>query len=414
MNQELEQLKQIRKSLLDPSQIASAENKVWDKAPFAQSFDQIEPSTGAQFFESLKPASYKIERTTLSNPDQEFDVVIGGLCSIFTGDFPWAKRKKDLPFIVSTIRMDQIVETVGAVKNKPTLAVIEDSLFAQMCNADVKIFQAQTREAEIRIKRWLKLTAGSADLTIVRTSDIDKIKGGLEEAVKYLANDILRIPGFAKMDSAKVLLMYTSLWPQLLKNLGYLDSEKVICIEPVPHFIADRRFPNASLQNAFEDFIEWLEDEPYGQTGSFNQNFNIAGFTPSLTGSQSKRKTRLLSYDKVPNAGYHFSGRSFYSWVEILRSSLRGLPFPLRNSSIFAQGVNWGLWNPEIRQALVELCQLEKQYYQEKKSIYWDDNSPPKTATKKLKRKFKQSTYRARHSLYIQLSTTLREVLGKI
>lgn len=304
----------------------------------------------------LSPSSLKLERISrLDSPE----VVIGGLCSIFTGDLI-AGNLKDA---VSQVRMDQVVESVGNVSGKPTFIIIEDSFFERLTGLPRIDIQRQAKTAATCINRWLTLSIGQPpDMRFAYTSD-SAVEKGLADAVGYLAADILKNPNFQRIQAAPILMMYTSFWPELLSSLGIIPSSNVICVEPIIHFIDDRSFPDQRLNRAYLDFLQWLGDNPYGENESRNQTFGIAGFLESYSGDQTKKRTRLLPFTDVPTT------ENYRRWTEQLSINAERFPFPLRNSLVFAEAVNWGLWDPEIREFVGALIGFEEEYYAAKKSI---------------------------------------------
>ena len=348
-NQEL--LSTIRSSLFDASRNQSDAFAKWRIGSEAIAIDEL------PFTNIVQTASSKVER--ISQIPENPSAIIGGLCSIFTGDL---NTKEFRSTASKLLRMDQIVEAVGNVRGTPTFVIFEDSFFEKLTNISRTQFQMQAKEAAGRITRWLRLSTGEQpDLRTAYTSD-PRIESRLANAVSMMAYDILKKPQFAKIQAAPVLMMYTSYWSDILSSLGIIESKDVICIEPTIHFIDDRTLPDP-LIGAYYEFLQWLKDNSYGERGSSNASYGIAGFLESYTGDMSKKRTRLLPYNEVPNT------QNVQDWIEMLDRNTKVFPFPLKNSTLFAEAVNWGLWNQSIQQALYMLIVLEKQYYEEKKQM---------------------------------------------
>ncbi|MBU1322948.1 hypothetical protein KKE48_02505 [Patescibacteria group bacterium] len=380
---------EIYNSLFDQSKLDKASAQPWRIGADARPID----------------SSFKIEDPRIiraSKLPEDFSITIGGLCSIFTGDLGTNLEKK----AVNLIRMDQIVEAVGTVKDKPAFIIIEDSFFEKLTGIEQKMFQQQGKEAVVRIEKFLKLTNPSlTNLYFSFTSDVALDKG-LKDLVKYFSSDILKNPNFSKIQAAPVLLMYTGFWPQLLNQLGFIPSASVVCVEPVNHFVDDRLLPD-SLTTAYWDFLNWLENNPYGVNKSVNSNFGIAGFQESIAIDGTQRRSRLLNFSSVPNT------QNWLTWTkDNLENYLMMFPFPLKNNPIFISGVNWGLSNPEINQSLRKLISLESSYYQEKKET-------PKTQrnrewAKKLKQEFRSETKNDITLICDQTGKIIQQILGNL
>jgi hypothetical protein len=346
------------------------------------------------------PIDSKVERKTLF-PSGEISV-LGGLCSIFTGDLAGDFRNQELA--TTLVRMDQIVESVGSTIKYDKAVVIEDSFFNRLTGIPLPQLQRQADKATERIARWLNVSSQNPQrLITIRTSDIG-VEKALYESVKYFSNFVFNNPDFEKIRYAPVLMMYTSCWPNILNQLGYIKTKNNIVIEPVDHFIDDRSFPSWSLQKAYYNFLDWLKNNPYGKRGSSNESLGIAGFLETYEGQESKRRTRMLPFTEVPNT------QNYDQWIRKVQQAVAQFPFPLRNSLIFTEGVNFGYWNGEVIKSLSTLTVQETEYYSIRKST-------PKWARSEawaaqLKKQFEERSKPALKTVADIVSDTLLAVLG--
>jgi len=400
MIREQETINQINNSLFDAGQIEKRANAEWRLGVNASTIENFDSEQARRYKDLLAPCSAKIER--FSPLPNNIDAVIGGLCSVFTGDLPLIQKQGGT--IVSQIRMDQAVEAVGNVDGKDSLIVVEDSLFTDLTSISLSDFEAQTELAVRVIKRWFEIsTDNPGDLIVVKTST-PAVEQGLQELVSFMANDVLRNPDFEDIQSAPILLMYTSFWAELLNALGYLPSSRVACVEPVVHFVDDRMFPDVRLENAYYDFLEWLKDNPNGICGSRNEAFGVAGFRESVSGCQNKGRTRINPYWEVPNT------RNYKEWCMKLERQKVLFPFPLRNSLLFAEAVNWGLWNSGVVQNLSALCRLEDEYYKQRKGTPKSERS--KEWSEQLKASFQGRAQIYLNDLSAEVTKIISFVLG--
>jgi len=380
---------EIYQSLFDQSKINRATAQPWRIGIDAQPID----------------GSFPINDPRISRASQlpeNYSAIIGGLCSIFTGDLGTDLEKS----AVNLIRMDQIVEAVSTTRDKPAFIIIEDSFFEKLTGINQKIFQQQGKEAANRIETWLKLINPSlTNLYLAFTSNVALDKS-LKDLVKYFSLDILRNPNFSKIEAAPVLLMYTGFWPQLLNQLGFIPSPDVVCIEPINHFVDDRLLPD-NLTTAYWDFLNWLKDNPYGVKKSANANLGIAGFQESIAIDGTQKRSRMFPYNEVPNT------QNWGSWIEInLYNNLEQFPFPLKNNPIFISGVNWGLFNPVINQSLQKLVYLESSYYQIKKETLKTQKSPE--WAEKLRQKLQQESENDLVIVCDQIGKIIKQILGDV
>lgn len=380
---------EIYNSLFDQSKLDKASTQPWNIGADAKPIDGSFPINDPRI-------------TRASRLPKNYNTIIGGLCSIFTGDL----GDNFDPRTASLLRMDQIVEAVGTAKNKQAFIIIEDSFFEILTRIDRQKFQQQGQEATKRIERWLNLiNPTSPNLNFAFTSNLALDKN-LKDLVRYFSADVLKNPNFSKIDTAPVLLMYTGFWPQLLNQLGFIPSPNVVCIEPINHFVDDRLLPD-NLTSAYWDFLNWLKDNPYSVNKSANSNIGIAGFQESIVTDGTQKRSRLFPFSSVPNT------QNWRSWIENnLKNYLIQFSFPLKNNPIFISGVNWGLFNPEINQSLQKLVKLEASYYQTKKET-------PKTQksrewAEKLRQKFQQEAETDTTLICNQTGKIINQILGDL
>lgn len=337
--------KEIYNSLFDRSKLISAVETPW------------RIGSDANIDTSPKPlGDPRIAR--LSQLPENFTTVIGGLCSIFSGDLLSKDTNRQA---AKVIRLDQIVEAVGTLPGKPSFIIIEDSFFENLTGINRTQFQQQGKTAALRIEKWLRLiNPNFTELYFAFTSNVQLDKG-LKDLVGYFATDIIKNPNFTKIAAAPVLLMYSGFWPKLLNSLGFIPSSDVVCIEPINHFVDDRKLPG-NLTGAYWDFLDWLKDNPYGSQESINANIGIAGFQESITVDGTQRRSRMLPFTQVPNT------LNYQNWtIENLIENLDQFPFPLKNNPIFISAVNWGIFDQDIYQNLVMLANSEFNYYCQRK-----------------------------------------------
>ena len=293
--------------------------------------------------------------------------IIGGLCSIFSGDLIGQDTN---PQTANIIRLDQIVEAVGTLPGKPSFIIIEDSYFENLTGIRQEKFQEQGKKAATGIEKWLRLiNPDITDLFLAFTSNAQLDKE-LKDLVGYFSSDVIKNPNFSKIQAAPVLLMYTGFWPQLLNQLGFIPSPDVVCIEPINHFVDDRLLPDI-LTKAYWDFLGWLKDNPYGVKPSANANMGVAGFQEPIAVDGTQRRSRILPFTQVPNT------QNYETWAtENIFNNLWQFPFPLKNNPIFISGVNWGLADQEINSWLQNLVKWEQYYYQNKQTTSKEKRTP--------------------------------------
>lgn len=419
MNLERETLYRIKEAALEKNKLDPyLETDQWKLGPETTSIYRLTPEQQQRIDSLLAPASRKLMRVSpaieaLNNKP----TVIGGLCSSATGD-----NNADTPFY-KFLRMDQITEAVG-ITSLPTLIVIEDDYFARLRGAPLPELKKQAQDAEKRMQRWAKVSMGKPlDLTVMLTSD-PKITQGLTELVKYVANDVLRNPNFARLSRAPILLMYTQYWPELLASLQRINSGNTVCLEPVNHFNDNGGFSRTlpQLQKAYQDFIYWLRNNPPGLPGA-NKQFLAAGFLEAIEGDQTKRTTRDLPYDLVPNT------LNWQEWTNKLKVESSRFPFPLKGNILFSEAINWLLWDEEAVEILNTLATLESEYKAEKKRAkeknnkeilrMREQNEPVNDLVDSFQQNsqrrqagYQEKSQRLMNALSAKISGVLQEVLG--
>lgn len=315
----------------------------------------IQENQRIEWYKSLGSLQYK----TVALAGKPADTCIGGLCIVYSGDLSELMKgslpdgtkiddiKKLKEFLDKLPRLDQIVESIGPTTAKTYMVVYEDSLFANLLSNrlgfDRKLLEQILKEVSIRsselIKKWITLTSGNSSVIDVYTSDI-------EEAIKTYLSQLAKENGSVlDRESNKVDLMYTYLWPKLLRNLGYIDTEDVVCSEPVQHFIE-----TFSQQSGIQGF---LKTNPWGK--GKNTNFSVAGFlpSPSLNGNGNSRQDNIYATFTANTRRTQI--------IKIVKEACTN-PFPLSQNPIVKVGYSYLYFLGSVRDSITELCELEKEY----------------------------------------------------
>ncbi|MFH0837170.1 MAG: hypothetical protein V1870_03505, partial [Candidatus Aenigmatarchaeota archaeon] len=182
-------------------------------------------------------------------------------------------------------------------------------------------------------------------LTNVYTSDIEDY---LKKYVALLSEDSGKP---LTLNLNNVDLMYTYLWPKLLKECGYIDTEEVFCSEPIQHFI--------ETFNTIDGIENFLYQNPWG--AGKNNGFGIAGFLPgpSLNGSGN---SRMDTIDISFTAGNRRN--QLIKTVKIACSN----PYPLTENPIIKLGYSYLYFSETIRKKIADAIQLETEYRKTKSS----------------------------------------------
>ncbi|MBI2543098.1 MAG: hypothetical protein HYW24_02855 [Candidatus Aenigmarchaeota archaeon] len=294
------------------------------------------------------------------------NTTIGGLCVVYSGDLNYlmkgtlpdglkitkpqdiARWSRNLP------RLDQIVDSIGPTTSDTYLCVFEDSFFASLISNQLglsqgelaKVFRDVSERSSEIVKKWLSLSTGrSIKFVPVYTSDIDDL---LQEYVVRLAGEVGN-QKILRAEKSKINMMYTYLWPALLKRAGYLQDENVLCCEPFQHFL-EVALPS---RNGYYGIDEFLEDNPWGY--GKNSRFQTAGFVPmiSLDGQTFARQTPYTESVNQANAK-----------KKLVDSVQRGFnqPFPLNQNPIVKESVNLLFPFEDSRQLIRDVAEIEKEY----------------------------------------------------
>jgi hypothetical protein len=235
-------------------------------------------------------------------PKLEFDpnktTVLGGICSLYPAHLS-VINETSLQTWRTVVgfeewlrlwypRIDQIHNTVGIPSNmcKKIIYICEDSLFARRIykSTSLKIDEIQQALKSVHndlghraICNWIRSFGYKGEIEVMYTSDIEK---ELELGLRFWERDL----GFSfnnkERDGAKVKLMYTGIW---LDILGINDS--AIIYEPADHMYLD----------GFSKLKPWFDKNNYG-TG-INKNLGIIGFLPFWS---QQGMTRSLASGWIP------------------------------------------------------------------------------------------------------------------
>lgn len=224
--------------------------------------------------------------------DPNKTTVIGGICSLFTGDSE-AIRKNEVTF--SSIaefdawirswypRKDQVWNTVGAPPKTVSriFYVVEDSLFAARVAkwtglpvAELEyIFRAVHQELGApAVREHLAAYGWYGELTPVYTSQIKKEHELALRIWERMMGNNFRAKD---RDMAMVALMYTSLWPEVLGI-----ACPVVIYEPHDHMYFPEFAPHFMR--------EWFFQNQYGAKG-VNKDLGILGYQGYQCNGQSSR-----------------------------------------------------------------------------------------------------------------------------
>ncbi|RIL11803.1 MAG: hypothetical protein DCC75_01665 [Proteobacteria bacterium] len=234
------------------------------------------------------------------NLDPNTTVVLGGICSLFTGDGERVRKREEQFATPGQFenwmrlwypRLDQIHNTVGIPPRsaKQVVYVCEDSIWARriekwtgLPQEDIAgiLKELHQERGERILERWFKEGGYSGPVRVVYTSDIEPALCAAREIWQRLLGQPFDP---RKTDQAAVNLMYTSLWLDVLGIKG-----KAAVYEDVCHGLEIQDFPQLR---------RWIAANPYGRPG-INSDFGVIGFMPFCNG---RGVTRGLPCDLVPN-----------------------------------------------------------------------------------------------------------------
>lgn len=188
-----------------------------------------------------------LSRGDFKNFDPAKTTWLGGICSLFAGD--WERIRRGELIFASTEefnlwirgwypRIDQIHDTLGVPPRsaKSALYVVEDSFFAGRVGKITglpseelsTIFRSVHQNFGVdAIERWQKNFGYSGAINVVYTSDIER---ELELVLRLWERRMGKRISPSSRDWAKVEVMYTSAW------LDILGLRAGIISEPVGHF----------------------------------------------------------------------------------------------------------------------------------------------------------------------------------
>ena len=320
-----------------------------------QTLSELPEKEFSNWYNLLGNLRYK----TLAVAGSPADTCIGGLCIVYTGDLtkltsgylPNGQKIENEEqlgkWLENLPRLDQIVESIGPTAASNYMVVYEDSFFAKLLadklNMNQDVLQGMLKGVSERssgiIERWITAAAQPSKVTSVYTSDI-------EDAIRdYMAILSMESGRTLDRDSNKVDLMYTYLWPRLLKELGYLESEEVLCSEPVQHFI--------ETFNQLYGIQEFLTRNPWGN--GKNNEFSVAGFLPSASMNGSGN-SRLDTLD------YSFTSRNRRFQIIKTVKDACSKPYPLSDNPLVKAAISYLYFSEKTRNNVEKLSILEKEY----------------------------------------------------
>ncbi len=293
-------------------------------------------------------------------------VTIGGLCVVYSGDLDYL-MKGTLPdgskiggvqdiaqWSRSLPRLDQVIDSIGPTSSDTYICVFEDSLFARLIsnqldlNAEelTKVFRDVSERSAEMVKRWLSVsTQRDVHFVSVYTSDIDNL---LQEYVVRLATETGN-QNILRTEKSKINMMYTYLWPALLRRAGYLQDENVLCCEPFQHFL-EVALPSREGYYGIDGF---LEANPWGY--GKNSQFQSAGFVPMIsldgqTFSRQEPSTIAINQSNVKKRLVATMQKGFSQ------------PFPLNQNPIMKEAVNLLFPFQDSRQLITNALNIERTY----------------------------------------------------
>jgi hypothetical protein len=248
--------------------------------------------------------------------DPNNTTILGGMCLINTVEmkniFSKNIKFKSIDEFASWFsawypRLDQLHDAVGIPPKfcRNVVYTSEDSFFANRLSsytglekeAIQKVLKEVHRhQGHIILKKYLENYGYKGDLTVVYTSEIEtELKLSLK-IWERLINSRFRS---SDRDFAKVELMYTGLW------LDILGINSATIYEPASKMILKGWL---KLQN-------WVTEQAYGT--NLNHNLGIVGYLPFLT---NQGDGSVLPYDVVPNYhnfhNYHIAPEN-YPWYAV-------------------------------------------------------------------------------------------------
>lgn len=333
--------------------------------------------------DTLYPTLFKtLGSTKIDNLCPNNSISLGGLCLLFTGDIrtlgegylPDEERTKinSLKDVTNWIdkylpRADQILDSIGPTRIKNNVVVFEDNIFAKLLTNLLKLdpgerkiiqksFRSLGEKSESIIENFLRKYSGEGvKLIPVYASDIE------ESLAKYVSmfSGVVGYLQFEKQEKAAVELMYTYMWPKLLKENGYIDDDRnCVIVEPFTHFIDS--FNNSSLEYS-QRLEQYFRSNPLGKEGE-NKNISGIGFVPTIRLMRGNGKSPFSRETACPET------LNMSNWKKILKNAQNDIykPLPSSENIILRAGVNMLYGNESGRNTIVEFSELEKRFRKEK------------------------------------------------
>jgi hypothetical protein len=274
----------------------------WRRIPNGMVFTDV--SDSEYWYNILGPSAYKTFGVS-GIPNNKPTAAIGGMCLIYSGDIQSIRSGK-LPngetldservyklrkWIDTLPRIDQIIDSIGPPSLGCSAVVFEDDIFANLIGNILGLSSTETDEIQASlkqlgeksysyIKKWLAIAGGVSVVVPVYTS---VIKPEIDAYLKSLS-EAARKPDMLKEEKSKINMMYTTFWPKLLKEKGYIPAEDVLCLEPFQHFL--EMAIGEGRKEGYNGLENFFAENPWAGPG-INSGFSVAGFIPSLKSSKT-------------------------------------------------------------------------------------------------------------------------------
>lgn len=343
--------------------------------------------------------------------------VIGGWCAIRTADLllmqqgilsdPLTGRRKQFKtpqevaeWTTRAVSIDQITEAIGIYKGTQYAAISEEQLWTERVQNTVgRTLDRQLTEHEktkldesLHIAEQKRFLFTNRYVTYVRQKDISitrVVDKDIYNGLISVRDEMLDCAGvtldqlLSKFPDEKTTRGYSIVWGMytgpylaLLKNRGYVPSQKGLIVEPWWHATSETRTKKFVNQRIFSN-----PNNQYLSPNGLNSDLGFVAFADTLAQNGGQRIREAISINACPNP------ENYRHFIDALSKNPEIMSLSLGNNPAFIWGANF-LPFGTCAESLRVMIQIKNQWKQEKELLQRNSIEERIGKTESLKKKY--------------------------
>ena len=403
---------------------------------------------GPMIFKVLRISPGTVEAIREAKTSGRPTVASGGSCLITSANTrKWQNNGHlDITWLTNLINTlpthDQIVDAVLNCNADITLDILESNLFAarvfglatglkeetgaSLLDIIAKMGAQQARGMQTQYNVWeraLGLVTAEGERHVKKLAAWNQFLGVSSDirpawfhelpvrkwARDFCSSNIRR--NFEFLDRLVVLWSFTGHWVQMLKEHGVIPADSVyFACEPFHHMTemtSQWEGNKSTIGRSFNQFGQIFDQYPYGMPGLNEQIAGAISFLPALN-TDGRMCWATADYTTA------ISSRTIQDRLAIYDAETKK-PAPLRQSQLWADSVNFLVWDQASRERIIQLVEIDEEVDRQVEEEFRAQKGRIKKVKMRRRRELRQERnpqiFEAQFGLFDELTSCLELLL---